>query len=46
MIDDATVYRLGENNFRFVGGDEYDGIWLRELADRERTEGHRQALDR
>jgi len=35
MIDDATVYRLGENNFRFVGGDEYDGIWLREVADRE-----------
>src|SRR6185312_15177706 len=24
MIDDATVFRLGENNFRFVGGDEYD----------------------
>jgi aminomethyltransferase len=34
MIDDATVYRLGQDNFRFVGGDEYDGIWLRELADR------------
>lgn len=34
MIDDATVFRLGENNFRFVGGDEYDGIWLRELAER------------
>jgi aminomethyltransferase len=36
MIDDATVFRLGENNFRFVGGDEYDGIWLREVADRDR----------
>jgi aminomethyltransferase len=34
MIDDATVFRLGEDNFRFVGGDEYDGIWMRELADR------------
>ncbi len=34
MIDDATVYRLGQDNFRFVGGDEYDGIWLKELADR------------
>ena len=34
MIDDATVYRLGADNFRFVGGDEYDGIWLRELAER------------
>jgi aminomethyltransferase len=34
MIDDATVFRLGQDNFRFVGGDEYDGIWLRELAER------------
>lgn len=34
MIDDATVFRLGDDNFRFVGGDEYDGIWMRELADR------------
>jgi aminomethyltransferase len=36
MIDDATVFRLGDDNFRFVGGDEYDGIWMRELADRLR----------
>jgi aminomethyltransferase len=35
MIDDATVFRLGQDNFRFVGGDEYDGVWLRELADRD-----------
>jgi aminomethyltransferase len=34
MIDDGTVFRLGQDNFRFVGGDEYDGIWLREQADR------------
>jgi len=34
MIDDATVFRLGDDNFRFIGGDEYDGIWMRELADR------------
>ena len=34
MIDDATVFRLGDDNFRFVGGDEYDGVWLRELAER------------
>ena len=34
MVDDATVYRLGQDNFRLVGGDEYDGIWLKELADR------------
>jgi aminomethyltransferase len=34
MIDDATVFRLGDNNFRFIGGDPYDGVWLRETADR------------
>jgi aminomethyltransferase len=34
MIDDATVFRLGQDNFRFVGGDEYDGVWLRELGER------------
>jgi aminomethyltransferase len=34
MIDDATVFRLGHDNFRFVGGDEYDGVWLREVAQR------------
>ena len=32
MIDDATVFRLGADNFRFVGGDEYDGVWLKEQA--------------
>jgi aminomethyltransferase len=34
MIDDGTVFRLGPTNFRFVGGSEYDGIHLREVADR------------
>jgi len=34
MIDDCTVFRLGDTNFRFVGGDEYDGVWLREQAGR------------
>ena len=34
MIDDATVFRLGDDNFRFVGGDEYDGVWLKELAEK------------
>lgn len=32
MIDDGTLFRLGPTNFRWVGGDDYDGIWLRELA--------------
>ena len=34
MLDDGTVFRLGPDNFRFVGGSEYDGIWLREEAER------------
>ena len=34
MIDDATVFRLGADNFRFVGGDEYDGVHLKQLAER------------
>jgi len=34
MIDDGTVFRLGQNNFRWVCGDDYCGVWLRELAER------------
>jgi glycine cleavage system T protein (aminomethyltransferase) len=34
MVDDATVFRLGQDNFRFVGGDDYDGVWLKEQAER------------
>jgi glycine cleavage system T protein (aminomethyltransferase) len=33
MIDDATVFRLGDDNFRFVGGDAYDGVWLKQQAE-------------
>jgi len=32
MIDDGTVMRLGPNNFRFICGSDYSGVWLRELA--------------
>jgi aminomethyltransferase len=32
MIDDGTVFRLGAQNFRWVCGDDYCGVWLRELA--------------
>jgi aminomethyltransferase len=35
MLDDATVYRLGEDNFRFVVGDPYTGVHLTELAESE-----------
>ena len=34
MIDDATVFRLAHDNFRFIGGDPYTGVWLEELAGR------------
>ena len=46
MIDDATVFRLGDNNFRFIGGDPYTGVWLKELAERLDAEGVREAVDR
>jgi aminomethyltransferase len=32
MIDDGTVFRLGQNNFRWIGGTDESGIWLREQA--------------
>ena len=32
MIDDGTLYRLGEQNFRWICGNDYSGEWLRELA--------------
>lgn len=32
MIDDGTVFRLGDDNFRFICGEDYSGEWLRELA--------------
>ncbi len=32
MIDDGTLFRLDENNFRWVCGNDYSGIWMRQLA--------------
>lgn len=32
MVDDGTLFRLGENNFRWVGGDDASLIWLKEQA--------------
>jgi len=34
MLDDGTVLRLAQDNFRWIGGEEYSGQWLREQADR------------
>ena len=32
MIDDGTVFRLGDDLFRWIGGNDTSGIWLREQA--------------
>ena len=32
MIDDGTVFRLGHQNFRWIGGSDQSGLWLREQA--------------
>jgi aminomethyltransferase len=33
MIDDGTVFRLGETNFRWIGGNDDSGLWLRKQAE-------------
>ena len=33
MIDDGTVFRLGENNFRWIGGNDTSGLWLRKQTE-------------
>lgn len=33
MIDDGTVYRLDQDNFRWIGGNDVSGLWLREQAE-------------
>jgi aminomethyltransferase len=32
MIDDGTIFRLGPQNFRWICSDDFCGVWLRELA--------------
>ena len=32
MIDDGTLYKLNENNFRWICGSDYSGEWIRELG--------------
>ena len=34
MIDDGTLFRLGERNFRWIGGSDESGVWMREEAAR------------
>ena len=38
MIDDGTVFRLGDNNFRWIGGNDTSGLWLREQAEKHNLE--------
>lgn len=32
MLDDGTLFRMGPDLFRWIGGDDYGGVWLREQA--------------
>jgi aminomethyltransferase len=32
MVDDGTLFRLCQNNFRWIGGDDASVLWLREQA--------------
>ena len=32
ILDDGTLFRLGPDLFRWIGGEESDGVWLRQLA--------------
>jgi aminomethyltransferase len=34
MVDDGTVFRMCQHNFRWVCGDDYCGVWLRTLAEK------------
>lgn len=33
MIDDGTVFRLGKDQFRWIGGCDSSGLWLRQQAE-------------
>lgn len=32
MVDDGTVFRIGRENFRWIGGSDAGGLWLRQQA--------------
>ncbi|MBX2868098.1 MAG: aminomethyltransferase family protein [Acidiferrobacterales bacterium] len=34
MIDDGTIFRMGKDNFRWIGGCDGSGLWLREQAEK------------
>ena len=33
LIDDGTLFRLEDDNFRCIGGNDKSGLWLRKQAD-------------
>ena len=33
MLDDGTVFRLARDNFRWIGGSDYGGDWIRDKAE-------------
>ena len=35
MLDDGTAFRMGPESFRWVCGDDYCGVWLREQAEKQ-----------
>ena len=40
MVDDGTLFRLGDNNFRWIGGDDSSLIWLKEQAEKSGMNVH------
>ena len=34
MLDDGTLFKLGTDNFRWIGAEDYDGIWLRQQGEK------------
>lgn len=34
MIDDGTAFRMDPHNFRWIGGNDTSGLWLREQAEK------------
>lgn len=32
MVDDGTLFRMGPNNFRWIGGDDASILWIKEQA--------------
>ncbi len=34
MLDDGTLFRMGQDNFRWICGEEFGGVWLRQQAEK------------